>query len=139
MADAGRIELERAGDGTRWRVRREGGDVEGHMPFGTRFLVEDDDTEGHMPRIRNGFSLEPDGEDENGEPLYRIEGEGDAEGHAARFKFFSADEQDVEGHMPRIGRWLSLEPTGEEEGGEAVYRVKAEGDDAEGHALKSGR
>jgi hypothetical protein len=133
MTDAGRIELESAGDGTRWRVRRAGGDVEGHMPFRYRFAVEDEGAEGHMPRIRNWFSLEPDGEDESGETLYRVEGEGDAEGHAFRIKGFSEEEQDAEGHA-RIR--LSLEPTGEEEGGDPVFRVKADGDDAEGHAKR---
>jgi hypothetical protein len=109
MANADRIELEPVGDGERWRVRREGDDVEGHMPFRYKLAVEDEDAEGHA--YRRGFSLEPDGEDEGGEPLYRIEG--DVEGHA-RIRF-------------------SLEPTGEEEGGDPVYRMKDEGDDAEGH------
>ena len=135
MADAGRIEFERAGDGERWRVRHAGGDVEGHMPYRYKFAVEDEDAEGHMPRMRIGFSLEPDGEDENGEPLYRIEGEDDLEGHAIRNGRFSEEEQDAEGHAGRI-RLFSLEPTGEEEGGDPVYRVKAEGDDAEGHRRK---
>src|ERR687892_2536196 len=106
MADSGRIELERVGDGERWRVRHAGGDVEGHMPFRTRFAVEGDDAEGHRRKFR--FSLEPDGEDEGGDPLYRIEGESDAEGHAFRIKGFSPEE-DAEGHMPRMGRTLSLE------------------------------
>ena len=135
MADADRIEFERAGDGERWRVRHAGGDVEGHMPIRSRFAVEDEDAEGHMPRLRSMFSLEPDGEDENGEPLYRIEGEDDAEGHATRGRGFSTDEQDAEGHGIKV-RFLSLEPTGEEEGGDPVYRIKAEGDDAEGHRIK---
>ena len=132
MADAGRIELERADGGTRWRVRHPGGDVEGHMPY-RRFAVEGDDAEGHRRKFR--FSLEPDGEDEGGEPLYRIEGESDAEGHAIRIRYFSPDEQDAEGHMPRMSRGLSLEPTGEEEGGDPVYRITAD-DDAEGHGTR---
>jgi hypothetical protein len=129
MAD--RIELERAGDGERWRVRHMGGDVEGHRRY-ARFAVEDEDVEGHRRYAR--FSLEPDGEDEGGEPLFRIAGEGDVEGHGTRIRFFSPEEQDAEGHMP--WRRVSLEPTGEEEGGDPVYRVRAEGDDAEGHAKR---
>jgi hypothetical protein len=124
MADKDRIELEPAGDGTRWRVRHAGADVQGHAMRSGTFVVEGEegeDAEGHMPRVRNGFSLEPDGEDENGEPLYRIDSEGDTEGHAFR------------------GRGFSLEPTGEEEGGDPVYRMLVEGDDAQGHAYKSGR
>jgi hypothetical protein len=135
MADPGRIELERAEDGERWRVRTPGKDVEGHMPLMKRFAVEDEDAEGHGFRFPR-FSLEPDGEDENGEPLYRIEGEGDAEGHALMRRGFSAEEQDTEGHMPRVSKYFSLEPTGEQEDGNPVYRVKAEGDDAEGHRIK---
>jgi hypothetical protein len=38
--------------------------------------------------------------------------------------------------MPRMGRTLSLEPTGEQEGGDPVYRVEVDGDDAEGHASR---
>ena len=114
-----RVKFEPASHGARWRVRHEEGDVEGHMPFRTRFVVEDEDAEGHMPRIRSWFSLEPDGEDENGEQLYRIEGD------------------DAEGHMPRIrGGGFSLEPTGKEEGGDPVYRIVAEDDDAEGHPYR---
>jgi hypothetical protein len=134
MADADRIELEPAGDGTRWRVRHAGGDVEGHVLRAGKFTVEGDDAEGHA--MRGKLSLEPDGEDEGGEPLYRITGEGDAEGHRIKFKF-SQDEPDAEGHLYKAR--FSLEPTGEEEGGDPVYRILAEGDDAEGHALKSGR
>jgi hypothetical protein len=124
---ASRIRFEPARDGARWRVEHEGGDVEGHRRY-VRFVVEDEDAEGH--RYRGYFSLEPDGEDEGGEPLYRISGEGDVEGHAGRFKFFSQDDPDAEGHA-RIR--FSLEPTGEEEGGDPVYRMQVEGDDAEGH------
>jgi hypothetical protein len=51
------------------------------------------------------FSLDPDGEDEGGAPLYRLDGEGDVEGHAARFKGFSQDEHDAEGHAVRWGRF----------------------------------
>ena len=137
MAD--RIELEPVGDGVRWRLRHPLTDVEGHMPFRTRFAVEDEDAEGHMPRIRNWFSVEPDGEDEGGEPLYRIETEGDAEGHAVRPRGFAAEEQDTEGHMPRLKTGFTLEPTGEEEGGDPVYRMLVEGDNAEGHIFRSGR
>jgi hypothetical protein len=75
-----------------------------------------------MPRVRISLSLETDGEDENGEQLYRIETEGDAEGH-----------------MPPVRRSFSLEPTGEEEGGDPVYRMLVAGDDAEGHVARSGR
>ena len=136
MADADRIEFERAGDGERWRVRHAGGDVEGHVFRAGKFAVEDEDAEGHMPRLRGGsFSLEPDGEDEAGEPLYRIEGEDDAEGHALMRRGFSQEEQDTEGHAGKF-RFFSLEPTGEEEGGDPVYRIKAEGDDTEGHRRK---
>lgn len=66
MADPERIILERVGDGERWKVRTEGGDAEGHVP--------------------QRFEVEPDGEDESGEPLFRIGGE-DAEGH----KFYGSD------------------------------------------------
>jgi hypothetical protein len=128
MAD--RIELERAGDGERWRVRHMGGDVEGHRRY-ARFAVEDEDAEGH--RYRGYLSLEPDGEDEGGEPLFRIAGEGDVEGHGTRIRFFSAEERDAEGHARMR---LSLEPTGEEEGGDPVYRMQVEGEDAEGHAKR---
>jgi hypothetical protein len=134
MANADRIELEPVGDGERWRVRTFGKDVEGHMPWAKRFAVEDEDAEGHA--FRGHFSLEPAGEDEGGEPLYRIAEEGDVEGHASRIRFFSADESDAEGHMPRIRGYFSLEPTGEEEGGEPVYRVQTEGDDVEGHGRR---
>jgi hypothetical protein len=128
-----RIRFEPVGDGARWRVEHEGGDVEGHMPWAKRFAVEDEDAEGH--RYRGYFSLEPAGEDEGGERLYRIEGEGDVEGHGSRVRFFSPDEPDTEGHA-RIR--FSLEPTGEEEGGEPVYRMQTEGDDVEGHVGRWG-
>jgi hypothetical protein len=117
-------------------VRQTGGDVEGHIPFRTRFAVEDEEAEAPLQvqvlvragrRGRGRRAALPD------------HGEGDAEGHGIRVKWFSAEEQDVEGHMPRIGRCLSLEPTGEEEGGDPVYRVLEEGDDAEGHVARSGR
>jgi hypothetical protein len=118
---AGRVKFEPASGGACWRVRHEGGDVEGHMPFKNRFVVEGEEAEGHMPRIRSGFSLEPDGEDDNGEQLYRIEGD------------------DAEAHMPRLKSGFTLEPTGEEEGGDPVYRVLSDEDDAEGHLARSGR
>jgi hypothetical protein len=114
-----RIRFEPVRDGTRWRVLPEDRDAEGHMPFKVRYAAEDDDVEGHGRRFY--FSLEPDGEGEGGEPLFRLEGD------------------DAEGHMPRIRTGFSLEPTDEEEDGVPVYRVEAEGDDAEGHAYKSGR
>jgi hypothetical protein len=116
---AARVKFEPVRDGTRWRVQPEDGDVEGHMPFKNRFAVEDDDVEGHGRKFY--FSLEPTGEDQGGEPLFRIEGD------------------DAEGHMPRLRSGFSLEPTGEEEGGDPVYRILAEGDDAEGHLARSGR
>lgn len=53
-----------------WRMRLEGGDVEGHG-FRVRFL-----------------SLEPAGEGDEGEQLYEIElGEEDVEGQASRVRF----------------------------------------------------
>jgi hypothetical protein len=120
MADEGRIELERAGDGERWRVRHAGGDVEGHAFRAGKFAVEGEDAEGHA--MRGKLSLEPDGEDEGGEPLFRIGAGGDLEGHLAR------------------GRGaFTLEPTGEEQGGDPVYRMLFDGDDAEGHLARSGR
>jgi hypothetical protein len=60
--EAERIVLEPVGDGKRWRVKPEGGDVEGHMPY-------------------RRFDIEPAG-DEGGEPVYRITAGGeDVEGH----------------------------------------------------------
>jgi hypothetical protein len=98
MGDAGQIELERVGDGERWRVRTPGKDVEGHKRAWSRFVVEDEYAEDHMPWGR-----------------------------------FSEEERDAERHA-RIR--FSLEPTGEEEGGDPVYRVKAQREDAEGHAKR---
>lgn len=124
MAD--RIELEPVGDGERWRLRTPSKDLEGDV--GSRFVVKDEDAEGHMLR---SYSLEPAGEDQSGEQLFRLEGEGDVEGHDLR----SGPEifMDVEGHMLRL---ITLEPTGEEEGGEPVFRMSAEGGDAEGHIAR---
>jgi len=124
MAD--RIELEPVGDGERWRLRTPGKDLEGDVE--SRFAVKDADAEGHIAR----FSLEPAGEDESGEQLFRLEGEGDVEGHDLR-SFSPEMVRDVEGHMLRM---ITLEPTGEEEGGDPVFRVRPEGGDAEGHIAR---
>jgi hypothetical protein len=121
MAD--RIELEPAGDGERWRLRTPSKDLEGNI--GSRFVVKDEDAEGHVFI----FSLEPAGEDESGEQLFRVEGEGDVEGHVLRAPG-SEVARDVEGH---VFSFISLEPTGEEEGGDPVFRVRSEGGDTEGH------
>jgi hypothetical protein len=65
---AERIELEPVGDGTRWRVKAEGGDVEGHTAKDT------------------GWKIEPAGE-QSGEPVYRVSAAGeDVEGHARHFR-----------------------------------------------------
>ena len=66
MTDPERIILEPAGDGERYRIRTEGGDTEGHMPKKYRFEVE------------------PDGEDDDGNPLFRLAGGDDVEGHRYR-------------------------------------------------------
>jgi hypothetical protein len=63
---ADKITLEPTEDGRRWRVRLEGGDVEGH-------------------EIRRRFSIEPDGE-QDGDPVYRVSADGeDVEGHLMRW------------------------------------------------------
>jgi hypothetical protein len=60
--EADKITLEPTEDGKRWRVKPEGGDVEGHL----------------MPVL----SIEPAGEDDNGEPLFAVKSEGeDVTGH----------------------------------------------------------
>jgi hypothetical protein len=123
MAD--RIELEPAGDGELWRLRTPSKDVEGK-----RLAVKDKDAEGHD--LRAIFSLEPAGEDESGEQLFRMQGE-DAEGHDLR-SFGPEMIRDVEGH---IVRYVSLEPTGDEEGGDPVFRMKIDGEDAEGHIMRA--
>ena len=66
MSDPERIILEPAGDGERYRIRTEGGDTEGH---GRRLYR---------------FEVAPDGEDTDGNPLFRLTGDDDAEGHARR-------------------------------------------------------
>jgi hypothetical protein len=74
MTDPERIILEPAGDGERYRIRTEGGDTEGA------------DTEGHL--LKSGrFEVAPDGEDADGNPLFRLTGGDDAEGH----RFSSSD------------------------------------------------
>ena len=83
MADErGRIILEPVGDGTRYRVQVEDGNVEGHG-FRIKLSESEEGAEGHGFKFR-GFSVEPDGTDADGEPLFRLTGE-DAEGHARRF------------------------------------------------------
>jgi hypothetical protein len=98
MTNPDRITLERY-DEQRYRVPVERGDAEGHgrklagfsgeegdvKGHGRNwgFSEEEEDTEGHGIRGFR-FSVEPAGEDEQGEPLYRIAGE-DAEGHGKRF------------------------------------------------------
>ena len=63
--EAERITLEPTEDGKRWRVKPEGGDVEGH--------------------IMKMFSIEPAGEDDRGEPLFVVKSDGeDVTGHMLR-------------------------------------------------------
>jgi hypothetical protein len=82
-----------------WRMRLEGSDVEG-QGFRVRFrdLTDEsaDDVEGHGRRPIGhsegrrpiGFSAEPAGEDTDGEPLFKIELEGeDVEGQSLRVRF----------------------------------------------------
>jgi hypothetical protein len=125
MAD--RIELEPAGDGERWRLRTPRKDLEGDV--GSRLVVKDEDAEGH---VAARFSFEPAGEDESGAQLFRMEGEGDVEGHVlARGPEVAA--RDVEGH---VFAFISLEPTGEEEDGDPVFRMRTDGGDVEGHVAR---
>lgn len=83
MSGPERIILEPVGDGTRYRVQVEGGDVEGHgIRVRLGFSESEEGAEGHAFRVK-GFSVEPDGSDADGEPLFRLTGE-DAEGHAIK-------------------------------------------------------
>ncbi len=106
--DAERIVLEPVGDGKRWRVKAEGGDVEGHMR--KLFDAEGDDAEGHMRRT----TIDAEGDD--------------AEGHMRRTTI-AAEGDDAEGHLHR---YFEIEPAGEENG-EPVFRVMLGGEDVEGH------
>jgi hypothetical protein len=63
MTDPERIILEPAGDGERYRIRTEGGDTEGHT-----FKI-------------GKFEVAPDGQDADGNPLFKLTGDDDAEGH----------------------------------------------------------
>lgn len=74
-----RITLEPIPGNGLWRVRVEGGDVEGHN------------------LVPGGISVEPAGEDEEGEVLFRV----------------SLDGEDVEGHGPRFGGMPAIPPLGE--------------------------
>ncbi len=99
-----RIVFEPAEDGKRWRMRLEGGDVEGHHA-NYRFRA-----------------MEPSGEDEQtGEALYRLtlemDGE-DVEAHHGNFRFARPDDApeagEVEGHsMPEAaaGEEPASDPT----------------------------
>jgi len=64
--EAEKITLEPTEDGKRWRVKPEGGDVEGH--------------------VFRYFSIEPAGEDDKGEPLFAVKSDGgdDVTGHMLR-------------------------------------------------------
>ncbi len=87
-----RIVFEPAEDGKRWKMRLEGGDVEGHHS-NCRFRA-----------------MEPSGEDEQtGEALYRLtlemDGE-DVEAHHSNFRFSRPEEpdrDDAEAHGYRMG------------------------------------
>ena len=60
--EADKITLEPTEDGKRWRIKPEGGDVEGHM--------------------YSMFSIEPAGEDEKGQPVFAVKADGeDVTGH----------------------------------------------------------
>lgn len=60
--EAEKITLEPTEDGKRWRVKPEGGDVEGH--------------------ILKHFSIEPAGKDDKGEPLFFVKSDDeDVTGH----------------------------------------------------------
>jgi hypothetical protein len=60
--EADKITLEPTEDGKRWRVKPEGGDVEGHQIF--------------------LFTIEPAGEDDNGMPAFAVKAGGeDVTGH----------------------------------------------------------
>ena len=50
-------------------------------------------------------------------------------------KRFAVEDEAAEGHMPRMRSGFSLEPDGEDESGEPLYRIEGE-DDAEGHAAR---
>ena len=131
MAGEEVVIFEKARDGENWRVRTEGGDVEGHAPG----------MGGSTPRARattwraTAFKGEVHRRAGGGRGRRRrgarrrirfFDAEGneeDAEGHAVRVRFFDpeAPADDAEGHGFRFPRFKA-KPVGEEDG-QPVYRL----------------